>query len=330
MLEVYSCKPPAKEKDPLPDLQEKGIYVVNQGNFQSGNGSVSFYNYSTGVTTSDIFSLENNRPAGDVCQSLTFYNNTFYLVVNNSSKIEVLNTNFVSTFTIKNLTSPRYITFGSNGKGYISDLYANGVSVLNTSTNTIEKKISINYWTEELVTVKDTLYVTSPTSKYLYLINTTTDLLMDSINIGYGSSAIALDTNKNLWVLTSGDSLLKIKPSLLAINPMNRQIYFTQYFTNASSYQSNLNYNPLDGYVYWIDGDVKRLNTQNISSPPTIFIPASGRTLYGLGIDPASGNIIVSDAGDYVERSIVYIYSNNGNLVNSFTAGIISGFILVK
>jgi hypothetical protein len=330
VIVLYSCKPPAKENDPLPDLQEKGIYVVNQGNFQAGNGSVSFYNYSTDVTTSDLFSLENNRPAGDVCQSLYFYNNSFYLVVNNSGKIEVMNPSFVSTFTIQNLTSPRYIAFGSNTKGYVSDLYANGVSVFNTLTNVIEKKIRINYWTEELITYKDTIYVTSPTSNYLYLINTTTDMLIDSINIGYGSSAIALDTNKNLWILTSGDSLMNIKPSVIAINPANRQVIFTQQFANVSANQSDLNYNPADGYVYWIDGDVKRLNTQNTSIPAQVFISASGRNLYGLGIDMENGYVIVSDAGDYVRRSIIYVYSKNGNLVTSFTAGVISGYMLVK
>ncbi|MGN6647667.1 MAG: YncE family protein [Cytophaga sp.] len=326
----YSCKPPVKDTDPLPDLHNTGIYVVNEGNFMSGNGGVSFFDTLTNQVTQDLFFLKNTRQAGDVCQSLNYFNNQFYLVVNNSGKIEVLNDDFVNTKTIGGLTSPRYIAFASNNKGYISDLYGKGVSVLNTLTATIEKKISINYWTEELLVFKDTLYVTSPASRYLYLIDTRTSLLRDSIDIGFGSSSITLDANNKLWILCDGNKDKSILPAMICMDPVNRGIERTIFAADYSSYASKLNFNPADKCLYWIDGDVYKLNTTITGSSKQVAISSAGNNFYGLAINQNTGDIIVSDAGDFSQRSQIYVYSKNNALKWSFKAGLISGYMLVK
>lgn len=326
----YSCKPPAKESDPLPDLLHSGIYVVNEGNFQSGNGSVSFYDSINNTVTQDIFSLKNNKPAGDVCQHLSYFQNQFYLVVNNSGKIEILNNNFVSTKTITGLTSPRYIAFASNSKGYITDLYGKGVTILNTSSQILEKKIPINYWTEELLNYKDTFYVTSPESKYLYLIDSKSELLKDSIDIGYGSSSIAIDDNNYLWVLCNGNQALSILPSIVCINPQNREIIRTIASTSYSTFASKINFNTINKCIYWIENDIYKMDTDNLSSSKELVIAAAGKTFYGLTIKPSNGDIVVSDAGDFSQKSTIYIYTKNGLERNSFKAGLISGYMLIK
>ncbi|MBC7451395.1 MAG: surface layer protein [Cytophagales bacterium] len=331
MFFYSACIPPARESDPSPDLYAKGIYVVNEGNFQWGNASVSFYNLSSGVVTRDIFSLKNNETTGDVAQSLSFYKDHFYLVVNNSNKIEILDTNFVRTSVVTGFDSPRYIAFNSDGKGYVSDLYAKGVSVLNTASKVIDKKIIINYWTEEMLSFKDTIYVTSPQSMYLYLINTSKDVLTDSINIGYGSSAVTIDHNNHLWIITSGKKDLAIKPSLLALDVFSRKILLRYEFNSYDVYPSKLNYNPVNQYVYWIDNGIKRFDTNNLSGKQEEIISADQKSFYGLAIDPFNGNVIASDAGDYTQRSAIYMYSKDGGVpISSFTAGIISGYMLVK
>jgi len=326
----YACKPPARESDPLPDLLHSGIYIVNEGNFQAGNGSVSFYDSISNVVTQDIFFLKNNKPAGDVCQSLNYFQNEFYLVVNNSGKIEILNNDFVSTKKITGLTSPRYIAFASNTKGYITDLYAKGVSILNTSTQIIEKKIVLNYWTEELLNYKDTFYVTSPDSRYLYLIDSKSELLKDSIDIGYGSSSIAIDHHNFLWVLCNGNQKLSILPSIVCINTQNRQIIRTITATSYSVFASKIHFNKINKCMYWIENDIYKIDTDNLSSTKEVVITGSGKTFYGLAIKSSNGDIVVSDAGDFSQRSTVYIYTKNGLERNSFKVGLISGYVLIK
>jgi DNA-binding beta-propeller fold protein YncE len=325
-----SCKPPAKESDPLPGLQQKGIYIVNEGNFQSGNGSVSFYDSATNSVTQDLYFLKNNKAAGDVCQSLYFYHTNFFLVVNNSSKIEILDSNFVDTKTITGLTSPRYIAFSNTYKGYVTDLYGKGVTIINTHSYNIEKKIAINYWTEEIVNYKDTMYVTSPTSKYLYLIDATTEVLKDSIDIGFGSSSITIDDNNLIWILCDGNATKSIYPSLKCINPIDRSIVRNIPSTTFNSLASKIHYSKMDKNIYWIEKDLYKLNTQNIASNKEIYIQALGKNFYGLVINQTNGDIVLSDAGDYSQRSTIHIYNKNGLERNSFKAGIISGNMLIK
>lgn len=326
----YACKPPARETDPLPDLLQSGMFVVNEGNFQSGNGGVSFYDSANNIVTQDIFFLKNNRPAGDVCQHLTYFQNQFYLVVNNSGKIEILDKDFVSTKIITGLTSPRYIAFASNTKGYITDLHAKGVSILNTSTQTIEKKITINHWTEELLNYKDTFYVTSPESRYLYLIDSKAESLKDSINIGYGSASIAIDNNNFLWVLCNGNQSLSILPSIVCINPHNREIVRTINAASYSVFASKINFNKINNCMYWIEQDVYKINTADLTSSKELIVNGAGKTFYGLAIKSSNGDIVVSDAGDFSQRSTIYTYTKTGLERNSFKAGLISGYMLMK
>jgi hypothetical protein len=71
-------------------------------------------------------------------------------------------------------------------------------------------------------------------------------------------------------------------------------------------------------------------NTQNIASNKEIYIQALGKNFYGLVINQTNGDIVLSDAGDYSQRSTIHIYNKNGLERNSFKAGIISGNMLIK
>ena len=46
---------------------------------------------------------------------------------------------------------------------------------------------------------------------------------------------------------------------------------------------------------------------------------------YALGVAPESEEIYVGDAIDYQQRSVIYRFSREGELLDSFTAGVIAG-----
>ena len=91
MILVFSCKKdkPETKTDTIIQNFGKGVYIVNEGGFGYGNGSVSYYSPSDCTITLDLFKSQNAKPLGDICQSLTFFNQKGYVVVNNSQKIEV-------------------------------------------------------------------------------------------------------------------------------------------------------------------------------------------------------------------------------------------------
>lgn len=85
---LASCK-----KDNIDDIYvagnyEDGYFVTNEGNFGTGNGSISFVD-EYGAVENDVFASINSFALGDVVQSMNIINDNAYILVNGSSKIEV-------------------------------------------------------------------------------------------------------------------------------------------------------------------------------------------------------------------------------------------------
>lgn len=82
--------------------------------------------------------------------------------------------------------------------------------------------------------------------------------------------------------------------------------------------------------MYWIEQDVYKINTDDLLSTKEMVISGAGKTFYGLAVKSSNGDIVISDAGDFSQRSTIYIYTKNGLERNSFKAGLISGYMLMK
>ena len=296
------------------------VLVVNEGNFQFGNASVSYLNGQSGQITSDIFNQKNNRAIGDVAQSATYWQNRVYVVVNNSQKIEVLDSKtFLSIGSISGFVSPRYMLPVSNRKAYVSDLYANAISVVDLASLSIIKTIPCNGWTEKMIFHLGKVYVTNYWQPYLYLIDPLTDTKSDSIYIGKGAQSIVADKNDQLIISCGGYRIPQSDSKIVFLNPTTKSISKTIAF--ADNNPSELAINATKDTIYYLKTDVFRIpitaqNTENA------FIQAGARKWYGLGVDPVSNQVFVSDAVDYVQKGKVYIFSSSGTELAKFDAGI--------
>lgn len=330
---LFSCRKdkPDDVLQPTVSTGINGVFVTNEGNFQFGNAQVSYYEPSQTASTQDLFKPNNNRPLGDVCQSMYLFNSKAYIIVNNSSKIEVVNENtFVSSATITGFASPRYFLPVSNNKAYVTDLYSNTISIVDLSNNTISGNIACNGWTEQLAQAYGKVFVTSQSSNNLYIINTLTDVLMDSIVIGYAANSIAEDKNGKLWVLCNGSETNTINASLHRINPVTNVVEQTFTFSNSSDAPLKLHFNGTNDTLYFLNNGVYQMPITAGSLPSEALIPQVGNNFYALGIDPNNSVIYVADAVDYVQRGVVYRYQPDGTLINTFLAGINPGHFYFK
>lgn len=314
----------------------EGVFISNEGNFNSGNASVSFYDLTTQDLQEKIFEKNNNRPLGDVLQSITFEDELAYLVINNSSKIEVVQTSdFKAARTIENLTSPRYLQVIDPTTAYVSDLYQNAISIIDLNTNTEKGNINFGSWSEEMVKIGHEVFVTQPSlfnqkvSNQLFVINTVSNEIIDSITVGYNPVSLVLDRNTHLWVLCNGEMGDATKlGGLYKVNPANKVVETAFLFAdNAVSFAPRLAINGTKDQLYFLKLDVYNLAITDTSLPTNPLIQANGRDLYGLGVHPTSGNIFVGDSGNFVQRGTVTIHDKTGQELTSFKAGVgVNGF----
>ncbi len=332
-LALFSCRkdhPSAVKKDNI-DITANGIYVINEGNFQFGNATVSYFDPDKNTASGDLFQPANNRPLGDVCQSLYFFNSKAYIVLNNSGKIEVVNAQtFVSSATIKGFTSPRYFLPVSNSKAYVTDLSSNAIAIVNLSTNAISGSIPCKGWTEELCIAYGKVFVTNKKSDKIYIINTIDDIIIDSIKVGYSPGYIREDKNGKLWVLCAGNPSKKNNASLHRINPATNAVEQTFSFPSIDDSPWRLKSNGSNDTLFYLNNGVYQFPISAAALPLTPLITQGQNNFYGLGIDPKNGTIYVSDALDFVQKGIVYRYMPNGTFINTFKAGIIPGDIYFK
>ena len=104
--------------------------VLNEGRIGTNMGAISVL-YRNGMVSPDVFRVVNNRPLGDVAQSITMINGKYFVTLNNSKKIEIINPQtFKSEGTILYTQAglPRQIVPVSDTTAIVSDLLSNNVS----------------------------------------------------------------------------------------------------------------------------------------------------------------------------------------------------------
>lgn len=326
---LFFCRkdaPPSNQGCPQIPVGADGVFITNEGNFMFGNASVSYYVEGMSEAIEDLFKPANNRPLGDVCQSMYYFNNRFYIVVNNSGKVEVVHpTSFAASHTITGFTSPRYFLPVSNAKAYVTDLYSNSVTIVNLSNGHIAGSIACPGWTEELRAAYGKAFVTNRSTNKLYVISISEDKIIDSITIGSGANSLVEDKNGRLWILCSGNSAKAEHASLHRIDPLLHTVEKSYFFPSLSDAPWRLDINGTHDTLYFLNHGVWRLPVTSQQLPSAPWIPSEGRNFYGLGIHPRKSYVYVADAIDYVQRGKVYVYKPDGTLLYTFLAGIIPG-----
>jgi DNA-binding beta-propeller fold protein YncE len=329
----FACKSdkPKDEIKPIVNLKsEHGIYIINEGNFQFGNASISYYNPEEKNVVEDLYKQINNHNLGDVCQSMILINGWYYIVVNNSQKIEIVDPeNFERKNTITGLVSPRYILPVSSSKAYVSDFKSHRLSIINLSNQTIQGEIPIHGWTEEMYLLYGKAFVTNMKNDKLYIVNTATDVLEDSLVLAQCPGSLVEDKNGKLWVLCQGDASINKNGALFCINPINKTIEKRMDFA-LNEAPMRLCINDTYDTLYYINKHVYQLSVNANNLPASELINGTSKNFYGISIEPKTGNIFVADAIDYIQKGKIYQYNPKGALISEFKVGLIPSKIYFK
>lgn len=295
------------------------ILIGCEGNFGWGNASLSVLNTKDTIISNQVFNSINGFSVGDVLQDISYneFDYNYYLVVNNSGKIIVIDTNYIYQNTISGFTSPRYISFINASKAYVTDLYSNEISIVDLTNQNIQSTIPINGWSEKILTLGSTTWVAIQDTNQIIRIDNQTDNVLDTFVVSKGPNSI-ISGNQNVWVLCDGG----INEDTAAVYQFNlqgqllKQINFPSTIDNPTCLQINSS-----NQLFYLNQGVYRMNYSDNSLPLVPIISETG-IFYNLAIGPEDG-IYITDAIDYVQPGKLFTYDSIGNLINEFITGVI-------
>lgn len=326
----------ALEEDFDIETSGRGLFICNEGNFQYGNATLSYYNPETRKVENEVFYRANAMKLGDVAQSMTTYNNRGWVVVNNSHVIFSIDLDsFREVGRITGFTSPRYIHFISDEKAYVTQIWDNRIAIINPKRYEITGYIEIPNMTmeqgstEQMVQLGDYIYVNCWSYQNRILkIDTTTDSIVAELEVGIQPTSLALDRNGKLWTITDGgfdgSPYGYEAPSLYRIDPETMTIERKFDFKRGDA-PSEIQINGAKDTIYWINDDIWAMSVEADKVPVRPFLDSRGTIYYGLTVDPTNGDVYIADAIDYSQQGKIYRYSADAELVDEFYVGIIPG-----
>lgn len=312
-----------------------GAFISCEGNFGSGNASISFYSKTTDSVYTDIFNDVNQRTIGDVLQSITIHNGNSYLVVNNSSKVEVVD---ASTFEVKGVisgvSSPRYLVANEN-TAWVSCWGDNTVNIVDLESLEVTGSITASSGPDKMLIHDEKLYIANSggwsVDSIISVVDINTNSIIKEIEVKYAPTDLVVDPEGNIWVLCFGkiiyDSeepypiLEETASKLFKIDSQTDEVveeiplFDTQH---PAQLEIDSEGNLFFGGGYTFEG-LWRL--QNESGPGNLKKIIEDYA-YGFNIDPETDEVYITIATSYTSGGILKRYSSNGTELGSYECGI--------
>lgn len=335
---LFSCSNDDSSNDqPLGDY-DNGVLILNEGNFGVDNSTISYLSNDMETFQADAYGTVNNEAIGNTGQSIGFYQNLAFIVLNGSNKIVIANRYSLEKITTitTGLSNPRYIAF-ANGKAYVTNWGNAGVTtddyvaVINLLDYSIETNISVVEGPEKIIEENNKLYVADQGGygfgNAISVIDATTNAVTTTISVGDVPNSLEVE-NGYLYVLCSGKPSWSGTETSGELNKikLSDNTTTTMSFT-TSEHPSNLRIE--DNVLYFTkNASVYKMAINATTLPANSFIDVSAQGVYGIyGFEVENNKIFIADAKDYSSNGAVYIYNVAGTFINEFEVKVIpSGF----
>lgn len=318
------------------------VVVGNEGNFGTGNATLTHYDVESGTATDGVFLDANSSGIGDVVQSTAWIDGKIYVVVNNSQKVVVIDPQtFQQTGQISfgENASPRHITKVTDTKAYVSDLYGSVIYVINLDDYSVsETTIPTGLNANRIVEHDGYAYVSNSgfgADSTIFKIDVAADAVVDTFFVSRGPSGMKIASDGTLWVVCTGYSgdydddfnliLGTSRPG--GVHAISLESGEETSFAELPSAGSNIALNESEGKVYVNTGGVRAFDIETEEFETDTLKKGN---FYAMAYDEVSADFYLADAKDFSSSGEVIIYSELSGEEISFEAGIIpSSFLFV-
>jgi YVTN family beta-propeller protein len=313
----------------------KGFYITNEGQFQKGNGSISFYDKEKDKVINEVFKNANGgTPLGDVVQSMTIVNDKAVICVNGSNKVVIANsTDMKQIYQIESIKQPRYALKLDDNTVLVSAWGNNGeVHVVSLTSNTVTKTIQVGAGAERMVKSGDFVYVANSggyaDSKTVSVIDTKTFTVVKTVDTECFAPIALVKTNDKIAVLCKGKTLydsswntIGNEPSYLVMIDASSNTVAAKIKLYDDKHPANLHLSN-DGTKFLIGGGfgftgVFEMGVTSTSISTSALI---NKDFYGFNVNPENGNIIGFTNSNGGAAKMLR-YNPNGTLIKEYDLG---------
>ncbi len=325
LISIIACQP--EDVGPQTDDSSgsisdftNGVFVINEGNYTWGNGSLSFYHPEEKKAYNQLFDGINDYPLGDVPQSIRKGKFDYCICVNNSNSVIFCDyqMNVIKEFT--GINSPRFSTEDEAGNVYVSSLYGKQIIRINSDRTTIDTLAQFDEWTENILWHDESLYIVqkrfgesdSLYKNKLFKLNSAWEK-EDSVSIGEDISGMELISPNQLAVLSQTAEASKIWfVNLKDLTTEVKTIPGKASFLTFSASMQKLYYFKNGIYSY----DV-------LTKEEKLIKEITGKNIYNFSVDALRSEFYLCDAKDFISRGHLLRYDVEGELLDSVLLSII-------
>ena len=327
LLFVLGCEAeeigPQSSAGPSPPTRSASVLLINEGNFQRGNASLGSYDPALKQYAGGLYRAANgNLPLGDVFQDMAYWQGRYYLTINNSGVVKILDSaSFEQIGTINELSAPRFLTLAED-RLFITDLFTPNLWIIDPHSGVLDTVLRFRGATGRLLRWDG--QIVQAVNNRLFLIDPQKSSIIDTLLFPGPLERAFVDFHENLVILQqegffnaglwrvdrdkqrkrllsfpSGEEI-----SLLTGHASRPEFYFLR---EGDLYRAAMSADSLFGLRQWQELE--------------LMAP------YGLNLDPFSGDVYLSEALDFDQDSRIYRWNEAGEKLDEFTGGrITNGF----
>lgn len=335
LLLILSC---SSDDDNMQEVESIDLLVINEGNFQSGDGTISTYDRNKEEIVLNAYEARNDFQLAATLQNAAVIEDRIYLVTNAPDKLEIISTRDLASVAVidEGLSNP-YSFAADDDLGIITNwgdlnfetfTYENSfLALVDLNENSITGTIPMDVQPQDVKVVNSKIYITENgnfltpgTAVKVFQKNGNSISLLKSIEVGNRPDRMVVDQNNDIWIIhndgagimtvidTDNDVVTKTIEGLL-ITGFNEKMVINE-TGDKIYYLSIVGFAPSSGAVY-------ELNIDDTEAPLAPLI--TGENFYGLGID--AEEIFVTNDNAFQGNGTVLVYGLDGSQMYNFPAG---------